>query len=140
MFLEANEFPAKLGRQGSSAVLSRSRILRVLFLFLATASFGADSAPVDCTHLMAWIAGGVSSPKLIRVAQHRGIAFAPSQNLESELRSAGVTPDLLGALRHLRPVHGSSCPASPSAWIFRTQRLTACWALDTMRTNNTLQP
>jgi len=61
---------------------------------------------------MAWIAGGVSSPKLIQVVQHRGIAFNPSPNLENELRSAGATPDLLGALRHLKPGQGNACSAS----------------------------
>ena len=83
---------------------NKSRILCVLFSLLATASFAADSASVDCTHLMAWIAGGVSSPKLIQVVGHRGIAFNPSPNLENELRSAGATPDLLGTLHKVLAV------------------------------------
>jgi tetratricopeptide (TPR) repeat protein len=112
MFLEANEFSAKLGRGRSSAVRSKALSFRVFFMLVATVSFGADSAPVDCTHLMAWIAGGVSGPKLIHVVERRGIAFTPSPNLETKLCSAGATSDLLETLHHLQPVHGSSCPAS----------------------------
>ncbi len=96
---------------------SKAHILRVFsflsFLFLATASFGANSEPVDCTHLISWIAGGVPSHKVIRIVQQRGIAFTPSPVLESELRSAGATADLLGTLASsANRAQGNACPAS----------------------------
>ena len=84
----------------------------VFFLLLIPSTYAADSAPVDCTHLTAWIAGGVPSSKLIRVVERQGIVLTLGASFESALRSGGAAPDLLEALDRLQPAHGSSCPPS----------------------------
>src|SRR5579863_5391482 len=112
MFLEVNEFSAKFAlERGSSAVFSKAHIL-VIVLFLSAHTFAAAAGPVDCTHLMAWIAGGVAGPKLIDQLQHRGIAFTSTSSIENEFLSAGAAPDLLETLRHQKPGHGDACPAA----------------------------
>ena len=81
---------------------SKAHILRVFFLALVSrdaTSFGANSEPVDCTHLISWIAGGVPSHKVIRMScNSAGLRLLPARALESELRSAGAAADLLGTL------------------------------------------
>jgi hypothetical protein len=62
-----------------------------LFVGLAPAQPN-DSNAVNCTQFMAWTAGGVSSQRLARLVQQRGISFlldAPTLQL---LLKAGAEP------------------------------------------------
>jgi len=87
-----------------------------LFLLLVTLvprCYSAAPAPVDCAHLLAWIAGGVSSPTLVRTVRLRGVSFATGPSIRGQLRSAGATTELLSALTQLKPTQaGDSCPAT----------------------------
>ena len=94
--------------------------LQVLF-FLLVALFVAsapaqqdDSAPVTCTQFVAWTAGGMSNPRLDRLAHLRGTTFTPDEATSRSLSAAGVDPALLRNLP--APASGkldaADCPSS----------------------------
>ena len=96
----------------------RHQALLILSLFLSLASAPAqqnDSAPVSCTQLIAWSAGGVSSQRLNRLTHEQGIAFRLDAAASDSLRMAGVDPVLIQHLRTLIPVSidtgAAGCPA-----------------------------
>ena len=74
----------------------------------------AAEAPVDCDHLMAWMAGSVSASSLIATVQNRGSAVSLTPASENELRTAGGSPELLITLHRVQPSTGvhSSCSAT----------------------------
>jgi len=84
----------------------------ILFCLLAVAplSNAAEPVAVDCTHLVAWAAGGTPTSKLIAVLRSRGAAVTPKA--EPELRRAGVAPEVISALTKLSNSRTSTCPGS----------------------------
>src|SRR5215467_7486106 len=71
----------------------------------------AASAPVDCTHLMAWTLGGTPEKKITKILQARGSQIAVSPATERELRTAGATTELINAVRNSSSTGSSACPA-----------------------------
>ena len=51
--------------------------------------------PVNTTQLAAWLAGGVSSARLARLVEERGLATLPTHNELRQLESAGAGKDLM---------------------------------------------
>ncbi|MBV8892355.1 MAG: hypothetical protein JO266_10365, partial [Acidobacteria bacterium] len=41
---------------------------------------GSNGA-IDCTHLVGWVAGGISSRRLAHLVEQHGIAFVPGEPL-----------------------------------------------------------
>lgn len=77
-----------------------------LFFYLAASAPAQqrDPAPVSCTQFMAWTVGGVSSHRLNRLADERGIAFRLDTAASDSLRTAGADPVLIQHRRTLSPV------------------------------------
>ncbi len=73
----------------------------IFFLVVAAASFG-QSQPVSSTQLMAWLAAGVPSTRLVRIVQERGVAGAPSKEQIHQFELAGANATLLRALADLK--------------------------------------
>ena len=57
--------------------MRRQTLLFLLFTLFVTGAAAEQkiSNAVDCTQFMAWTVGGMSSQRLTRLAQQRGIAF-----------------------------------------------------------------
>ncbi len=58
--------------------MRRQTLVFLLFITLFAGFASAqqnDPGAVSCTQFMAWTAGGMSSQRLIRLAQQRGICF-----------------------------------------------------------------
>src|SRR5579862_1668723 len=78
----------------------RSKILVVLGLIAVVPfSFADSAAPVNCAHLLGWLAGDASAYSLIKTVRDRGSVVTLTARVEAELRSAGASKDLLSELR-----------------------------------------
>src|SRR5205809_133523 len=110
MLLGADEF----SESTADGVPVRSKaVLFLLFATIVPRSYSVGPPPVDCAHLLAWIAGGVSTPTLVRTVKLRGVAFASGPTVRGQLRSAGATGELLSVLTELNSMQaGVSCPAT----------------------------
>ena len=91
-------------------------LLAPLFIALAVSAPGQESHPaaVTCVQLLAWSAGGMSSPRLNRLVHERGIAISLDSTTSDALLAGGVEPALLQDLR-TAPAYkpdASGCPAS----------------------------
>ena len=73
-------------------------LFTALFAGLASAQQNDPSA-VSCTQFMAWSAGGMSSQRLLRLAQQRGISFTLDAPASQLLLTAGAEPAVLQNLR-----------------------------------------
>ena len=86
----------------------------LFLLFTAFVKFAPaqqfEVAAISCSQFMAWTAGGVSSPRLLRLAQQRGIAFPLDAFTSATLSVAGADPGLLQNLRTLNSRTISSDP------------------------------
>jgi tetratricopeptide (TPR) repeat protein len=88
--------------------LPESRVKRKglsVFLFLlgvALAAHSSESQPVNSVQLMAWLAAGVPSSRLVRIVQERGIASVPGKEQVHQLEAAGADPTLVRTLTNLR--------------------------------------
>jgi protein O-GlcNAc transferase len=115
-------FPANVGIGGSERIRSReaskrstsnrSPEIRVkrkgqsVFLFLlsvALAAYCGESQPVNSIQLVAWLTAGVSSGRLVRIIQERGIASTPGKEQIRQLESAGADANLLRTLATRKP-------------------------------------
>src|SRR5690242_1097690 len=94
------QLPAGYFIPGPGVGVRRQTLLFLLFTgFLRCASGQqSDSAAITCTQAMAWSAGGMSSPRLVRLAQQRGIAFILDAATSQSLSAAGADPALLQRL------------------------------------------
>src|SRR5581483_476389 len=91
------------------------RVVAVFGLFLSAVpcSFAANRAPVDCMHLMGWLAGGASNHILLNAIRARGIDFAVTPQLEKQLLAAGANQEVISAIHVSQPKNAkSSCPAT----------------------------
>jgi tetratricopeptide (TPR) repeat protein len=83
-----------------------------------------DPAKLDATQIAAWLTGGISSARLVRLIQERGVVqtFSPEQ-LHS-LESAGAEPNLIRVLesQQTSPEKFSQETAAPAKSIFKTPR------------------
>jgi hypothetical protein len=80
-------------------VKTRSLSVLVFLLGLALAAHATDTQPVNSAQLMAWLASGVPSNRLIRLVQERGIASFPDKEQFRQLESAGADAGLILALK-----------------------------------------
>jgi hypothetical protein len=94
----------------------RGKGLAIALLSLLTVPALAEPKPLDCTQLLAWLTGGVSSSRLSRLAQQHGIAFAADAEAMKALQAAGAETTFIQTLRTLRPSPArndpTSCPAA----------------------------
>jgi Flp pilus assembly protein TadD len=93
----------------------RSKILLVFSLIFAAVpwSFASNATPVNCAHLLGWLAGDASTYSLTKAVKERGSAINLTPRVEAELRAAGATKDLLSELRRSQPASTEdTCPAS----------------------------
>lgn len=89
-----------------------------VFLFLlsvALAAHSSESQPVSCSQLMVWLTAGVSSNRLVRFIQERGIASVPGKEQIRQLESAGADANLLHALTSLKTTNLKPSAAAGSS-------------------------
>jgi superkiller protein 3 len=65
---------------------------------VALAAYSSESQPVNSNQLMAWLMAGVSSSRLDRIVQERGIAPLPGKEQIRQLRAAGADATLVRTL------------------------------------------
>ena len=98
--------------------MRRQTLVFLLFtgLFAGMAS-GQQNDPgaVSCTQFMAWSAGGMSSQRLLRVAQQRGISFTLDAPASQLLLTAGAEPAVLQNLRKTSLGSTHSAPGKADA-------------------------
>src|ERR1700678_2795805 len=94
----------------------------LVFLGLA-AVCAADSAavklpsarPITTTELVAWLAGGVSNRRLLRLVGESGLATAPGKDELRQLQSAGADQNLLRVLGSVKtPSTSGAAPIPPA--------------------------
>ena len=87
--------------------MRRQILAFLLFTLFAAFASAQQNGPIaiNCTQFMAWTAGGMSSSRLIRLAQQRGIAFRLDAAITQSLLTAGVEPALL---QNLHTIEGAS--------------------------------
>jgi tetratricopeptide (TPR) repeat protein len=94
----------------------RSKALLVLSLIFAavSCSFANAAAPVDCAHLLGWLAGDASTYSLTKAVERRGSIVSLTVEAEAELLAAGATPELLTVLHRSQPKVSAHdvCPAT----------------------------
>lgn len=97
--------------------VQRKGIFPLFLLLLWSAAPAASqpnpAKPLDCTQMIGWLAGGVSSSRLTRLAQKYGIGFAADESALRAMETAGADVGLLKALAAVPVVatsHGLACP------------------------------
>jgi tetratricopeptide (TPR) repeat protein len=91
----------------------RRTLLALCLIPIAISSSYAVSAPVNCTELLGWLAGGASNHALVTAVGERGAALHWTPALKNELRAAGASEQLLEVLGRKQAASGpvSGCPA-----------------------------
>jgi len=92
-------------------VRSKFTLFLLAAITLVPACFGYEPKPVDCAHLLAWMAGGASSHSIVGTIQRRGTDVSPSAI--NQLRAAGASKEVQQAVIS-PPTHstGAACPAT----------------------------
>jgi tetratricopeptide (TPR) repeat protein len=74
----------------------------VIILLLSLSAAAQDLAPksIDCDQLLSWMAAGVPSQRLSRLAHERRIAFEMSDHTVEVLSKAGASAELIKELRN----------------------------------------
>src|SRR5215469_760540 len=95
----------------SKGVLVLTRALTLILLALAAGPAFAEQPPkiLNCTQLLAWLAGDVSSSRLSELVRQRGIARVGAGN-QLALQEGGAKADLISAI-HLSDSEGTSIAA-----------------------------
>jgi tetratricopeptide (TPR) repeat protein len=94
----------------------RSKAIVVVIL-LASSGVAEDRVPkpVECSQLLAWIAGGIPEQRLLRLVRERGRAFPMSESRPEILSSVGLQHDFVDHLEEIDTAVGSAtfanCPA-----------------------------
>jgi hypothetical protein len=65
----------------------------ILLFYWAAFAQASETQPVSALQLMAWLVGGVSNGRLVRVIHERGIATVPGKAQISQLEAAGCELD-----------------------------------------------
>src|SRR5437588_12854427 len=107
------------GRQGlfppgQGADVRRNALVLLLFTLLPLLASAEqnDLKPIDCTQLMAWIAGGVSSPRLQYLLRERTLGFFSNEAAIKLLMRAGAEAQVIRRFRATK-----ATPKAPaSAW------------------------
>jgi tetratricopeptide (TPR) repeat protein len=75
----------------------------VVILLLSVGASAQDRTlkPIDCDQLLSWMAAGVPSQRLSRLAHERRIEFLPTGKAAEALSKAGASPALLKDLRSM---------------------------------------
>ncbi len=78
----------------------KSKGLSALAFVLVTvvAASCSQSQPVNSAQVMAWLASGIHSARLIRIVREHGVAAIPGKEQIRQLESAGADPELILAL------------------------------------------
>ena len=72
-----------------------------------------SAKPITKDEVISLLKGGVPSPRLAELVRERSISFAVTRQTETQLREAGATDELLGALRQAAP--RAATPSRPPA-------------------------
>ena len=106
------------------SLVPRQPILPILLLLILAVSAGAQSQtsgrPLGQTQLQGLVKGGVSSERLAKLVQQRGIDFTPSDEYLEELRSSGAEEVLLKTLRALQPLVAGEAGGGPAGAVNNT--------------------
>ncbi len=84
----------------------KARLLALILLVGAASLAQAprkDAKPLDKVQILALLAGGVPSQRLVNLVEQRGIGFEPTDDYLKILQGAGAKEVLLKALRSARP-------------------------------------
>ncbi len=75
----------------------------LFFACITVSSASSQTQPVNCTEVMAWLTSGISTDRLVRIVQERGIAAVPGKAQIRQFESAGANANLARALSGLKP-------------------------------------
>ncbi len=75
----------------------------LFFLCMAVSQAFSQTQPVNSSQLVAWLASGVPSSRLIRIVQEREISNALGKEQIRQLEAAGADANLVHALTTLKP-------------------------------------
>ena len=86
----------------------------LLVLFTIPSAGQSTEKPLDCTQLIAWLTGGVSSHRLSQLVQERSIAFTADEAVSKTLLTAGADAAFIQNLHtlHALPMSAVACPAT----------------------------
>src|SRR5207253_150199 len=101
---------------GQGADVRRNPLVLLLFTLLPLLASSNQNTlkPIDCTQLMAWIAGGVSSPRLQYLLRERTLGFFSNEAAIKQLTLAGADPLLISSLRATKAIPKASASACPA--------------------------
>jgi tetratricopeptide (TPR) repeat protein len=71
-----------------------------------------ESRPLDCSHVMAWVIGGMPQPRLQQIAHERGLDFVIGQQVTVGLLMSGAEPELVQNLRTVKRAQSNPQPNS----------------------------
>jgi tetratricopeptide (TPR) repeat protein len=77
-------------------------VLNAVLIGAAIAAASNELKPVSNTQLIAWLTGGISSGRLTRLVEERGIVRVPTKQELSQLQAAGAEEDLIRSLGNSR--------------------------------------
>src|SRR5437870_13589452 len=91
---------------GQGADVRRNPLVLQLFTLLPLLASAEqnDLKPIDCTQLMAWIAGGASSPRLQYLLRERTLGFFSNEPAIQLPMRAGAEPLPIRTLRSTKPL------------------------------------
>jgi tetratricopeptide (TPR) repeat protein len=97
---------------GAGVSVKLGLLLSIFLLTTVSTLYAADFEPVDATTLAAWLTAGVSSARLTRLVQERGIAHVFTKEECLQLQSSGADNTFLRALRTAKPARAIN-PSKP---------------------------
>lgn len=74
----------------------------VVILLLSLSAAAQGNSSVDCDQLLSWMAAGIPTQRLSRLAHERQIAFVVTDNTAEVLSKAGASADFIKDLRNLK--------------------------------------
>lgn len=82
--------------------MKRQALSVLIFILAVVAASFSQSQPVSSTQLMAWLASGVPSSRLVRIMKERGVTALPNKQQIHQFEAAGADPTLLHELANLK--------------------------------------
>src|SRR4030088_2272725 len=95
-------------RSGSSVRHKGPAFFLFFCLSVVAAADSSKSQPVNTTQLTAWLAGGISSTRLVQLIHERGLGVAPTENEIHQLQALGADEKLVRALAGVKPADSHS--------------------------------